>query len=401
MFQAPLIQDPMAVLAVLLAVLAALFGIQQHPRWRAVYRFVPLLVFAYFVPTALSNVGIIPTASPLYVFIKKWLLPASLVLLTLSVDVPSILKLGRNAVILFLTATAGIVIGGPMAYLLLGRFVPDSMGEQAWKGLAALCGSWIGGGANFVAIGESVGATSSTISTMVVVDVAVANVWMAVLLYYAGRDERMDAKIGADRSAIVELRKKVERFRQRVGRPTDLSSLLLIAALAFGTTVVATALSKVLPDIGSIVRGFTWVVIIATSVGLGLSFTAVRRLDGVGASQVGSVFLYLLVASIGAHAEFRKVLDAPALVAVGAVWMVFHAATILAMRRWLRAPIFFAAVGSQANVGGAASAPIVASAFHPALAPVGVLLAVGGYVLGTYAGLLCAVLLELVHAVVG
>ena len=181
---------------------------------------------------------------------------------------------------------------------------------------------------------------------------------------------------------------------------TDLASLLMIAALAIGSTAIATFLAEWLPDIGNIVRGFTWVVIIATTIGLGLSFTRLRALEGVGASQVGSVFLYLLVASIGAHAEFRRVVEAPALVAVGALWMLFHAVTILIMRRRLRAPIFFAAVGSQANVGGAASAPIVASAFHPALAPVGVLLAVGGYVLGTYAGLLCAALLELVHKLI-
>ncbi len=397
----PLIEQPMGVLAVLLLVLSALFAGARHPQIARVYRVVPLLVFAYFVPTTLSNLGVIPLESPLYTFIKRWLLPASLVLLTLSVDIPAILRLGRHALVLFLTATAGIVVGGPIAYLALGWLVPDAMGEQAWKGLAALSGSWIGGGANFVAIGESVGATSSTISMMVVVDVAVASVWMAVLLFFAGRDEAMDARIGADRSAIDEVRDRVRAFQEQVSRPTHLAALLGMLTLALGATALARALAGVLPDIGDIIKGFTWVVILVTTLGLGLSFTRLRELEGAGASAVGSVFLYLLVASIGAHAEFRRVVEAPALIAVGGVWMAIHAASILAMRRWLRAPIFFAAVGSQANVGGAASAPIVASAFHPALAPVGVLLAVGGYVLGTYAGLLCAALLQLVHGIVG
>ena len=397
----PLIRHPMGVLAVLLLVLSLLFAAARHPRLGRAFRVVPLLVFAYFVPAALSNLGIIPLSSPLYDFVKRWLLPASLVLLTLSVDVRAILRLGRQALILFLTATASIVLGGPLAYLAVGRLVPDAMGDQAWKGLAALSGSWIGGGANFVAIGESVGATSSTISMMVVVDVAVANVWMAVLLYFAGRDEAMDARIGADRAGIDEVRAGVQAFRERVGRPTDLAALLGMLTLALGGTALATALARVLPEVGDIVKGFTWVVIVVTTLGLGLSFTRLRELEGAGASAVGSVFLYLLVATIGAHAELRRVADAPALVAVGAVWMALHAAAILAVRRWLRAPIFFAAVGSQANVGGAASAPIVASAFHPTLAPVGVLLAVGGYVLGTYLGLACAALLRLVHGVVG
>jgi len=381
----------------LLCVLAALFSMDRTAAGQKLFRAVPLLVFAYFVPAVLSNTGVIPLESEVYHYTKKWLLPASLVLLTLSVDVKAIIGLGRDAVILFLTGTAGIVIGGPVTYLLLGSMVPEAMGDQAWKGLAALAGSWIGGGANFIAIGESVGATDATISLMVVVDVAIANVWMAVLLWFAGREKAMDDAIGADRTAIDRLRDKVEAFEAKVAQPTNLPDLLAMLAIAFGATAVAAAAAEVLPDIGSVVKGFTWVVLIVTTVGLVASFTPLRRLEGSGASRMGSVFLYLLVATIGAKAEFHRLGEAPALVAVGAAWMCMHASLIMAVRRWLKAPIFFAAVGSQANVGGAASAPIVASAFHPSLAPAGVLLAVGGYVVGTYAGLLCAVLLELVH----
>ncbi len=390
-----MITDPVSILAVLLAVLAGLFLFNQTGFGGRLFRVVPLLVFAYFVPTALSNLGLIPLDSPLYDFIKAWLLPASLVLLTMAIDVPAILRLGGPAVTLFLTATATIVIGGPIALLLFGWLAPADMGDQVWKGLAALSGSWIGGGANFIAIKESVGASDTTISLMVVVDVTVANVWMAVLLWFAGRDREMDERLGADRSAIDEVRRRVESFQKEVSRPTNLPDLLLILAIGLGTAAAASALAEHLPDIGSIVRRFTWVVVIATTVGLCLSFTRARRLEGSGATALGSVFLYLLVASIGARAEFARVVDAPALVLIGAVWITLHAVILLLVRHKLRSPIFFAAVGSQANVGGAASAPLVAAAFHPALAPVGVLLAVGGYVLGTYAALLCAALLEM------
>lgn len=401
-----LIQEPVYVAAVLLVVLALLFAADRHPRLGRVFRVVPLLVFAYFVPALLSNTGVIPTESPAYEFIKRWLLPASLLLLTLSVDIPGIWRLGPKVLVLFGAATVSIVVGGPLAYLIVGSIAPDAvreMGAEAWKGLAALSGSWIGGGANFVAIGKSVGVADATLGLMVVVDVAVANVWTGILFFFAGRAKSMDAAIGADASSIDELRAKVEHYQAEVSRPTSLTDLLAILALALGGTALAAAIARPsgswagLPDIEPVVTGFTWIVILVTALGVGLSFTRLRRLEGAGASAVGSTLLYLLVASIGAHADFARVTEVPVLVAVGALWMVFHAVTILVVRRLVRAPIFFAAVGSQANVGGAASAPIVASAFHPALAPVGVLLAVGGYVLGTYAGIVCALLLERVH----
>lgn len=385
------------MLAVLLGVLGLLFLAERHPVLQRFFRVVPLLVFVYFVPTLLSNLGIIPLQSELYRFVSKYLLPASLVLLVLSVDLPAIARLGRNAVAVFLAGTVGIILGGPLAYLALGWLVPAELGEQAWKGLAALSGSWIGGSANFVAIGQSVGALDSTLSMMVVVDVGVSNIWTAVLLSFAGREQKMDARLGADRRTLDAVRLEVERLQAESSRPASLADLLWMLAIAFGVTLACTALAAKLPNLGSVVTGFTWVVLLVTTAGVLLSFTPARRLEGAGASRMGSVFLYLLITTIGAQAEFRRLLDAPALVAVGMLWMSLHAALILGARRLLRAPIFFAAVGSQANVGGTASASVVAAAFHPALAPVGVLLAVLGYVLGTYGGLLSAAMLEQVH----
>lgn len=401
----PRVEDPVAVLAVLLAVLAILFSTARHPIAGRIFRVVPLLVFAYFVPTLLSNTGVIPLESPVYDFVKKWLLPASLFLFTLTIDIPAILRLGPKVLALFLGSTASIVLGGPLAYLLLGFLVAPDLGEQAWKGLAAMSGSWIGGGANYLAIGESVEASDATLAMMVVVDVAAANVWMAALLFFAGREKALDERIGADRAALDELRAKAEAYQAEVRRPTTLPDLLLIVALGLGVTVLATWFVGELPEsvssMGDILRPFTWIVLLVTAAGLGLSFTPLRRLEGAGASVVGSLFLYTLVATIGAKGNFRRVLeDAPLLLLVGLVWISFHAVAVLALRRWLRAPIFFAAVGSQANVGGAASAPVVASAFHPSLAPVGALLAVAGYVLGTMAGLVCAFLLRLVHGLI-
>jgi len=394
--QSALVSSPLGVLAVLLFVLAALFMLQRHPAGARFFAVVPLLVFCYFVPTLLSNTGVIPLESDLYTFIRRVLLPASLILLVLATDIPAVISLGRDAVVLFLAGTASIALGGPIAFFALGWMFPTESLDQAWKGLAALAGSWIGGGANFVAVGESVGADAATMSLMVVVDVGVANVWTAVLLWFAGRERLMDDRLGADRSRIDAVREKVELYQAEVARPANLGEMLLILALSVGTTILVTWFAGYLPDIGTIINGFTWVVCLVTAVGVMFSFTRLRRLEGAGASVMGTVFLYLLVATIGASAQFSEVTKNLPLLAVGALWMLLHAGAMLGVRRFLRAPIFFLAVGSQANVGGAASAPVVAAAFHPALAPVGVLLAILGYVLGTYVGLLMAFVLRAV-----
>jgi uncharacterized membrane protein len=143
-------------------------------------------------------------------------------------------------------------------------------------------------------------------------------------------------------------------------------------------------------------RRFAWVAVIATTVGIGISFSPLRKLEGFGANTIGTVLLFLLVASIGAKAELSRVFEASSLLLIGTAWLTFHAVVLMTIRYWLKAPIFFAAVGSQANIGGSASASVIASAFHPSLAPVGALLGVAGYALGTFAGILCAKLIELV-----
>ena len=242
-------------------------------------------------------------------------------------------------------------------------------------------------------------------SAMVAVDVLVANVWMAVLLYMAGRSKQIDARMGADTRALEALRKRVEASQAKHARIPSLTDLMLIMAVGFGMTGLAHLLADGLaPWIAqnapylerlSLTSTFFWIVVIATTGGLGLSFTRASRLEGAGASKVGTVLLYVLVASIGMNMDIGAVFERPGLFMVGAVWMAIHAVLLLVVGRAIKAPTFYLAVGSQANVGGAASAPIVASAFHPSLAPVGVLLAVLGYALGTYGAWLCGQLMRL------
>lgn len=411
----PLITSDVGVLGILLAILAFLFWFNGTKPGGKIFSIVPMLVFCYFVPTTLTTLGVLPDASPVYSWIKTYLLPASLVLLILALDLPGIVKLGPKAIIMLLAGTAGVVIGGPVALFIVQAVMPESMAlpEDTWRGLTALSGSWIGGGANFVALGQIAEATDSMIALMVIVDVAIANIWMGVLLFMAGKDKQIDKMTGANTAAIEELKQRVSAFQEKTARIPTLADFLVMLSIAFVGTWLAMrggewlepvvsfstdAAGKTVPLFGAVV----WKFILVTSIALVLSFTKVRNYDGVGASKIGSVFLYLLVASIGAHANFATMFANPAaagLLAIGAIWMLVHVIVLLTVAIVIKAPIFFVAVGSQANIGGAASAPIVASAFHPSLAPVGVLLAVAGYVLGTYAGLACMALLKIVAGV--
>lgn len=409
----------MGILAVLLAVLGALFWISEQAAGRKFFSIIPMLVFCYFVPTTLTTLGVLPDHSPLYDWIMAYLLPCSLLLLILALDVPGIIRLGPKAVIMLLAGTTGVVIGGPIALLIFKSSVP----EDTWQGLAALCGSWIGGGANMAALKDIAGTSSEMFGLMIIVDVAVANVWMGFLLFAAGKQKSIDRWTGADTAAIDDLKHRMADFQERTSRIPTLTDLMLILALGFicawlcfkagdilaqNFTYVdqlATEKLRVIegPDAPEVIKPYlgasTWKFILITTIGVLLSFTKARNLEGAGASKIGSAMLFVLVASIGAHADFNKMFEqegALMLVALGAVWMLIHIVIMLGVGKLIKAPVFFIAVGSQANIGGAASAPIVAGAFHPALAPVGVLLAVAGYVLGTYAGLLCMWMLKIV-----
>lgn len=387
-----MVTDPAAVLVVLLAVLAAIFWFGETAPGKRLFGIVPSLLFCYFLPTTLTTFGVLPAESPLYDWIKAYLLPASLMLLILALDVPGIVRLGPKALIMMLAGTAGVLIGGPVALWIFSSWVP----ADTWQGMTALTGSWIGGGANMVALAEIVGTSDTMFGMMVIVDVTVANIWMGVLLYMAGQQQRIDRFTGANTTAIEDLKRRVAEFTAKTTRVPSLTDMIMIVTIGFGGMWLATLAGRELGEGSRVFDPTVWKFIIVTAIAVALSFTPARRLEGAGASRIGTLMLYLLIASIGAHADFTQMKQAPVLVAVGAVWMVIHAAVLLAVGWMIRAPAFFFAVGSQANIGGAASAPIVAAAFHPSLAPVGVLLAVLGYVLGTYCGLVAMGMLRMV-----
>ena len=406
-----IITNDAVVLGLLTTILSGVFYASNHPKCKRFFTYIPALLLCYFIPSLLNTFNVVDgNASQIYHVASRYLLPACLILLLLNLDLKTIFNLGPKALIMFLTGTVGIVIGGPIALLIMSSVNPDMIGvdgpEAVWRGMTTVAGSWIGGGANQAAMKEVYEVGNKIFSSMVTVDIIVANIWMAVLLVLAGNAKKIDAAAGADTSAIDALRKKAEDYRLANNKTPNVTDLMLIVGVGFGFTALAHVFADIVtpffvehyPHLNklSFHSKFFWLIVSVSIIGLILSFTKARKLESVGASKVGTVYLYILIASIGLHMDIMEIANSFDLFILGSIWMLVHALLMLGMAKLIKAPLFFMAVGSQANVGGAASAPVVASAFHPSLAPVGVLLAVFGYLLGTVMAWLCGQILQVI-----
>lgn len=429
---APIFTNDAIVFGILMISLGFVFYTESKTTgfWPKFYKIVPGLFIAYFIPAIFTTLGIIAPewettnsagitvkeSSNLYYVSSRFLLPAALVLMTLSIDLKAIFNLGSKALIMFFTGTVGIIIGGPIAILLISLVSPETVGgadfDAVWRGLSTLAGSWIGGGANQTAMLEIYQYNPQKFGGMVFVDIVVANIWMALLLIGIGKKDKINKWLKSDTTAIEELKEKVINFTQSVKRNPSLTDLMIILAIAFGTVgfghfaasylskffngIVAGIISETWKNIFTFLGSeFFWLISISTVIAIILSFTKAKNYEGAGASKIGTVCIYVLVATIGMKMDLAMIFDNLGLIAIGVVWMAIHAGLLILVAKLIKAPYFFLAVGSQANVGAAASAPIVASAFHPSLATVGVLLAVFGYAIGTVGAILCTILMEL------
>lgn len=413
----PIISDDAVVFGLLMLILGFIFFTSNSTNkyWSNFYKVMPALLMAYLLPSILSSLGIISDEySNLYFVASRFLLPAALVLMTLSIDLKAMFNLGPKALIMFFAGTVGIIIGGPLAVLLISFFSPETVGgigpDAVWRGLATIAGSWIGGGANQAAMLEIYQYNPKSYGGMVLVDIVIGNLWMAIILMGIGKSEKIDKWLQSDTSAIEKLKITVSTYADKVTRNPTLTDLIILLSIAFTTVGIshfgATHVSNYLIENFEIINDktsafssfsshFFWMITFATTLGIIFSFTKLKSYEGAGASKIGSVFIYILVATIGMKMDLSKLFENPGLMIIGVVWMTMHVLFLIVVAKIIKAPYFFLAVGSQANVGGVASAPIVASAFHPSLATVGVLLAVFGYVIGTYGAMLTAELMRI------
>jgi uncharacterized membrane protein len=459
----PLITNDAVVFGILILILALIFKSSETPKLNKFYKIVPALLLCYFIPSLFSTLGVISPMwiemdaalkalssngfdvtgidsfkdfknyvleneinaellkpfigkSKLYFVASRYMLPASLVLLTLSINLKEVFNLGYKALLMFITGTVGVIIGGPLAILLFSYVAPDVVGglspNEVWRGMTTVAGSWIGGGANQAAMyeifkdGDRNLISGSMYSMMITVDIIVAEVWMFFLLLGVGKADKIDKFFRADTTAVNKLKNQMQEFSQRIARIPSFTDIMVILGLALGSTGLAHLGADILAPLikshwpylaktFSLGSGFFWLIVIATSLGIVFSFTKLRNYEGAGASKIGGIFIYILVATIGMKMNVLAIFDNPAIFLVGLTWMLVHVTLLVIIAKIIKAPFFYLAVGSKANIGGAASAPVVAAAFHPSLAPVGVLLAVLGYALGTYGALICGYLMQM------
>ncbi|MFT6722292.1 MAG: putative membrane protein [Flavobacteriaceae bacterium] len=413
----PWITDDTVVFGLLTACLGFVFYTNnlENKFWVRLYTFIPGVLMCYLLPSIFVSMGLISDHhSNLYFMASRYLLPAALVLMTLSIDLKAIASLGTKALIMFFTGTLGIIIGGPIAILIVSVFSPETVGgndfDAIWRGLSTIAGSWIGGGANQAAMLEIFRYNPEKYGGMVLIDIVVANIWMAILLLGVGKTKQIDSWLKADTTSLEALKIKVAKFQEKVNRIPTIKDYMILLSIGFTTVGVSHFFGNHISDflnssvaavqdkksfLSFLGSSFFWMVVIATAIGILLSFTSVKNYEGAGASKLGGVFIYILVATIGMKMDLKQIIDNPGLIAIGLIWISIHAILLIIVAKLIKAPFFFLAVGSQANVGGAASAPVVAAEFSPSLTSVGVLLAVGGYVVGTAGALFCAYLMEI------
>ncbi|MCS7227466.1 MAG: DUF819 family protein [Endomicrobia bacterium] len=384
--------SPQWIITVLICIEAGIFFLAENKYTKKFFNILPPMFWIYFLPMLCSTLGILPQNTNVYKIISDNILPICLVILLLSVDIPAILKLGKVALIMFFAGSIGIIIGGPVSLALFKKWLP----QDAWMGLGALSGSWIGGSANMVAVKESIGTPETIFLSVVIVDTIIAYSWMGFLIFLAGYQKIFDTWNKSNSKVIEELNSRLTKEYETKRKFLTLKHTSIIFATGIFTGMVAVETGKFLPVIKNVISPYTWSIILATTFGIILSFTKCKTLEDYGASKIGYWLLYFVLASIGARASLKDITTAPVFLLTGFVWILIHACILFIFARITKSPLFLVATASQANIGGPASAPVVAAVYQPALAPVGLLMAILGNIIGTYAGIICSQLCRIV-----
>ena len=379
-----LISSPIGVLAVLCIVAAFFFLLAEFSGAR-LFNYVPPLLFIYATPVFLNNFGVIPSKSIVYTGLSQFALPVFIVLMLIKVNVPAVIRVMGKGVLVMLMGTAGVMAGGVVSYLIVHSWLSD----DAWRGFGTLAGSWIGGTANMLATKEMLGASDAQLGLAVIADNVVYVVWLPLLLMsrdYADKFNKW-ARVPADRLAAMDA--AAELHVEDNEAPT-MSQYLYLAAVVFGVAAVGHALApavadwiaKTSPTLAGIFSETTTRILLVTTIALVLSLTAASKLPN--STAIGTALVYIFVAGMGARASIAGLAEAPAFVLGAFIWIFIHGAFCLAGAWIFRVDVHSVAIASAANIGAAASAPIVAAHHRPNLVPAAILMALLGYAMGNY-----------------
>ncbi len=379
-----LISSPGGVLAVLCAVAAFWFFVEQITEWK-LFQYLPPLLFIYATPVFLNNLNVIPSGSSVYLGLSTYALPAFIVLMLLKVNVPAAVRIMGKGVLVMLMGTAGVMVGAVVAYILVHRWLsPD-----AWTGFGALAGSWIGGTGNMAATSEMLNTPPEQFGLAVLADNVIYIVWLPILLASRNFADRFNAwaKVPEDRIQLMDAASEAAIEEERTPVMRD---YIYLTAIAIGVTWVASSLASIIfdammqsnPSLQTVLSESTWRILLITTIALTLSATPVSRLPN--PTAIGTAMIYVFVAGMGARATVEGFGQAPAFLLGAFIWIFIHGAFCLAGAKIFKVDVHSVAIASAANIGAAASAPIVAAFHRPSLVPVSILMALLGYAMGNY-----------------
>ena len=381
---ADLISSPIGVLAVLAFVAAFFFAIEQSTNAK-LFNYLPPLLFIYATPVFLNNFDVIPSASPVYSGLSAYVLPAFIVLMLIKVNVPAVVRVMGKGVLVMLMGTAGVMVGAVVAYMLVHGWLSD----DAWKGYGALAGSWIGGTANMAATAEMLGTSEEQFGLAVIADNVIYIVWLPLLLMSRDFAERFNrwARVPAERLEAMDA--AAELHVEDDHAPT-MPQYLFLFAIVLGVTWIgaslapgiSAAIAEGVPALSAVFGVSTVRILLVTTMALLLSATPVSKLPN--STAMGTAMIYVFVAGMGARASVEGLAEAPMFVAGAFVWIAIHGLFCLAGAWLFRVDVHSVAIASAANIGAAASAPIVAAHHRPNLVPASILMALLGYALGNY-----------------
>ncbi len=384
-----LISSPPAVLTALAGITAFFFFLEHRTKWKFFAYFPPLL-FVYTVPLILSNTGIVAHKSPVYEIMSSTMLPFLLVIMLLKVDIASAVRIMGKGVLVMLCGTAGVVLGAPLAYAI----VKSHLDPTAWKAFGTLAGSWIGGTGNMAAMKEALEASDADYGLAVLGDNVIYLVWLPILLSskkFADWFNRF-ARVAPERMEMLE--RASEGLDQDHGKPA-MRDYLYLLFLGLTVTLASNWLSQRLPEFPPVLTASAWRILLVTTFGLVLSTTPARKIPG--SQELAIALVYLFVARMGAGADLSGLKEQAAWFLVGAfIWIAMHGVLCVGAAWLFRIDIHSAAIASAANIGGAASAPVVAAHHNPRLVPVSILMALIGYAIGNYGALIAAWLCQLI-----